>query len=145
MLLGFSFAGLVYGGIHLLAWNAPFPSHATLTLWRSSGVLLASSGFICVVFCALVMVPLFSVGDWITQRPFWRDPKTKLDQRYKAILKIVVSLGDSIIFGFPLIAFAVLYLAARVYLVVESFLQLAHLPDSAYALPAWSQYYPHVT
>jgi len=45
----------------------------------------------------------------------------------------------------PGIFFTVEYLAARVYLVVQSFLQLAHLLDSAYALPKWSQYFPHIT
>ena len=51
ILVGFSFAGLVYGGFHLLAWDAPFPSQLERTLWRGSGILLASSGI------ALIAVP----------------------------------------------------------------------------------------
>lgn len=37
------------------------------------------------------------------------------------------------------------YIGARGYLVVESFIQLVHLPDSAYLLPAWSRYSPHIS
>lgn len=40
--------------------------------------------------------------------------------------------------------FIVLYVLARVYLVVECFINLAHLPESAYELPKWSQYVPHI-
>ncbi|KAK4108127.1 hypothetical protein N656DRAFT_784667 [Canariomyces notabilis] len=38
----------------------------------------------------------------------------------------------------------VLYVLARVYLVVECFINLVHLPESAYKLPEWSQYVPHI-
>ena len=37
-----------------------------------------------------------------------------------------------------------LYVFSRVYLVVDSFLQLAHLPDAVYQVPNWSQYFPHI-
>lgn len=32
----------------------------------------------------------------------------------------------------------------RIFLVVECFVQLAQLLESAYQLPSWSQYYPHI-
>jgi hypothetical protein len=38
-----------------------------------------------------------------------------------------------------------LYALARVYLVVECFINLVHLPDSAYLVPQWSQYVPHIS
>jgi hypothetical protein len=37
-----------------------------------------------------------------------------------------------------------LYCFSRVYLVVDSFLQLAHLPDAVYQVTNWSQYFPHI-
>jgi hypothetical protein len=143
IVLGFSFAGLVYGGLHLLAWDAPFPSQVENTLWRSSGVLLASSGFICTLY--LLVITPFALGhEWIVDTPFWQDLKTRLGHRYEPLAKIVLNFVV-IVFGLPMMAFACAYLTARGYLVVESFLQLVHLPDSAYALPGWSQYYPHIT
>ncbi|KAK0647995.1 hypothetical protein B0T16DRAFT_407565 [Cercophora newfieldiana] len=48
--------------------------------------------------------------------------------------------------GFDLVVpvLVALYLLARVYLVVESFINLSHLPKSAYEMPAWSLYVPHI-
>lgn len=37
-----------------------------------------------------------------------------------------------------------LYVLARAYLVVECFLNLLHLPDSAFSVPQWSRYIPHI-
>jgi hypothetical protein len=39
----------------------------------------------------------------------------------------------------------VAYLAARFYIVVECFLNLAHLPLGVYNVPAWSRYIPHLS
>lgn len=33
-----------YAGLHLIAWTAPFPSPTKKTLWRLSGLTLATSG-----------------------------------------------------------------------------------------------------
>lgn len=40
--------------------------------------------------------------------------------------------------------FAVLYVFARVDLVVESFLSLAYLPESVLTTPKFSLYFPHI-
>jgi hypothetical protein len=42
--IGLSFASFIYGGLHLLAWNAPFPSRPQMLLWRISAVTVAVSG-----------------------------------------------------------------------------------------------------
>jgi hypothetical protein len=44
----------------------------------------------------------------------------------------------------PLFA-AGLYIFARVYLIVESFLNLAYLEESTFVVPNWLQYMPHIT
>ncbi|KAK5046862.1 hypothetical protein LTR84_007216 [Exophiala bonariae] len=46
ILVGFSIAGLAYGGLHLLAWDAPFSSQLEHNLWRISGIILACSGMV---------------------------------------------------------------------------------------------------
>jgi hypothetical protein len=45
-------AGLVYGGMHMLAWTAAFASAAEQALWRGSAVVLLVSGF--VLLCSVV-------------------------------------------------------------------------------------------
>jgi hypothetical protein len=141
--LGFSFAGLVYGGLHLLAWNAPFPSRLENKLWRSSGILLASSGFIYPL-SVLILAPFILGYKFAVWTSLWQVLKTRLGHWYKPLANAVSSVGDATLF-YLCVLFALVYLTARGYLVVESFLQLVHLPDSAYALPGWSQYYPHIT
>ncbi|OCL05632.1 hypothetical protein AOQ84DRAFT_379409 [Glonium stellatum] len=44
--VGFTFAGLTYGGLHLVAWNAPFPTRVEGLLWRVSSMALAASGIV---------------------------------------------------------------------------------------------------
>lgn len=38
-----------------------------------------------------------------------------------------------------------LYVLARAYLVVESFINLSHLPAGAYDVPQWATYFPHIS
>ena len=44
MLFGLLLAGVLYGGLHLLAWNVPFASRVERILWRFSGILITSAG-----------------------------------------------------------------------------------------------------
>lgn len=115
ILAGFTLAGFVYGAIHLIAWSAQFPSDAEKILWRASGLTLMASGFI--------------LG-----------------------FAVIVPYDSSNLFGmcfapcaFALMFYMVLcYVAARIYLVVECFITLTYLPLSAYEVPQWSQYFPHI-
>jgi hypothetical protein len=42
--IAFTTAGLIYGGLHLLAWIYPFVSHTQRVLWRICAVGVAASG-----------------------------------------------------------------------------------------------------
>lgn len=101
---GIIIAGIGYGGLHLLTWNAPFSSRAEQILWRFSGLLIPAS-----------IANLLALKSFKNSTAFF--------------LAISLALG---------------YLLARVFLVVECFLQLARLPQSAYLVPSWSQYFPHL-
>ncbi|KAK3503321.1 hypothetical protein B0T13DRAFT_456962 [Neurospora crassa] len=48
------------------------------------------------------------------------------------------------VFDFATCCFIPLYFLARGYLVVVAFINLAHLSDSAYSVPSWSKYVPHI-
>lgn len=48
------------------------------------------------------------------------------------------------VFDLATCCFIPLYFLARGYLVVVSFINLSHLSDSAYSLPSWSRYVPHI-
>ena len=115
--VGIIISGFLYGGLHLLAWNAPFRSRTEEWLWRSSGISIMVSG--------LYIIP---------------------------ILLLLVSSGDSSLSDFRFCLSCILslflgpvYVVARVYLVVECFINLAYLHDSVYEMPSWSQYFPHIS
>jgi hypothetical protein len=126
-LLGFTIAGCVYGGLHLSAWNAPFPTTTQSHLWHISGLILISSG--------PVMAIRLGVEYFVTERQRWT-----CDDGLCCCLACfpIVLWFLSVIFGYGI------YILARVYLVVESFIMLWHLPDGVYAVPRWTQYLPHI-
>jgi hypothetical protein len=109
-------SGLLYGGLHLLAWNAPFRSRAEEWLWRSSGISIMASG--------LYIIPLAS-------RISFKNSKS---------YNFVWNLSCVLTYFLNLV-----YMVARVYLVVECFINLAYLHDSVYEMPSWSQYFPHIS
>lgn len=60
IIMGFTLAGLIYGAMHLLAWNAPFKTAAEMLLWRGSALVLASSGPLL-----LLSIVFGSKGTWL--------------------------------------------------------------------------------
>ena len=53
---GFIISAFLYGGLHLLAWNAPFRSRTEEWLWRSSGIFIMASG-LCIIPLVLLVLP----------------------------------------------------------------------------------------
>jgi len=117
LVVGFTVAGLAYGGVHLIAWAAPFSSASEQILWRCSAAVLMASGFI---FPATLV---FS-EDVSTHRGC-----TGLVRDFVFALLILLS-------GF--------YVLARLYLVIECFLELSKLPTDVYKMPNWTNYWPHI-
>jgi hypothetical protein len=48
-----------------------------------------------------------------------------------------------VVFGLTFAGLALVYVAARVYLMVECFLNIAHLSGQVFQEPRWSQCIPH--
>ncbi|PON30792.1 hypothetical protein TGAM01_v200212 [Trichoderma gamsii] len=123
---------LAYGGIHLSVWNFEFPSGTERLLWRIASIGIAATSLV-----------LFAVGLGMKI----------LLELVKALVEIVSGrrqsrrqwreVGESI---YPCMgALAVLFYAlARVYIVVESFVSLRHVPIGVYLTPSWLQMMPHV-
>jgi hypothetical protein len=114
-------AGFLYGGVHLAAWQTKFKTKAEGQLWKISAITLAASG------------PL-GIPVIVFERA-WRGSDT-------------MSCGNfmiSMVMIWAVPAAAALYLVARVYLLVESFLNLMYLEESTFLVPNWLQYMPHIT
>lgn len=140
---GFAVAGFLYGGLHMLAWNAPFSSRLEQIFWR----VAASS----VTITPVLLLPVALLFD-----------KQALGQGGSDLMKLIQGRmvehkGGSIVF-WARIASVVLfvpvfaagpflwfsYVLGRVYLVVECFKNVAHLPEAVFEDVSWPAYLPHI-
>lgn len=185
--LGFSIFGLIYGGLHCVAWNAPFFTEIEKTLWRVSSLTITAT-----------IIPVFLVASWSLFPPFWQDPFGRITEIHTVLQNIQANVKPEdwislliswvmwiipirkivrllpqpwegfdedmikglahvayifllilffvykVIFDTIVILLLVIYTLTRLYLVVVCFINLAHLPDSAYLVPNWSRYVPHI-
>lgn len=129
--VGLFIAGSTYGGIHLMAWKPPVKSNTEIIIWRLSAI------FIMVFGCGTWLI-------WMLRRTWRTLPKEKVFVRWVdhtvALLRsrFVDRITDTAAFGAT-----VIYILARIYLVVECFVGVPRLPDSVFEAPAWAQYFPH--
>lgn len=143
----FSAAGLCYGGLHLLAWNTAFPNATSLWFWRMSALLIASS---CVLipswhaigrrYDASVSAHLHKFNGLLLDLQDDQSKQNKVLMLSSWSLCMCLLLTRKMVF----ILWLGLYIVARAFLVVECFIDLAHLPDSAFTEVNWSSYFPHI-
>ena len=110
-----------YGGIHLSAWNFEFPTSVESMIWRTACFIIIGGFFPLLALPSVLRItPTLASG----RRAWW-------------------TLADIVIYGFILLLF-LCYAAARLYLVVESFVSLRQVPIGVYAAVPWVQNIPHV-
>lgn len=114
---------LLYGAIHSLAWQYQFPTHAEQTIWRCASIATASSGLIAMVTAIRNIMQDRERAVW--PRNVW------------AKSTCILLLAIAYLFGF-------IAIAARSFLVVESFRALPNSPASIYEVPRWTAYIPHI-
>ena len=131
VLLGLMVSGLLYGGLHLLAWKMPFASRAECILWRFSGIFIISTG-----------LGFTGLKGFIKAYSVYKSARNHIDFADTLSITEVLFNAFVILFTFTL---CLGYLLARTFLVVECFLQLSRLPASAYETPEWSAYFPHIS
>lgn len=141
-----SVSGLLYGGLHLVAWNADFASHVELLLWRISAIFVACNGIVMGIVGLFLSSETARGASSATSlgmpNPSSRPRKGKRKVRVVYNKLLTAALFSSTLF-LPLLWFS--YVLARVYLVVEAFRNLAYLPAGAFETPEWPNYFPHIT
>ena len=86
---------------------------------------------------------LGSPGDWEDNfRSTWMKRIVKCVVFAMATLLVVLT---RLILDLVVAVAILVYCLARVYLVVECFINLSHLPESVFRVPVWSQYVPHIS
>jgi hypothetical protein len=111
-----SLSGMVFGGIHLLAWDFVFPSYVEKVVWKVASCYIAGN---------VAIFPVAYVGGLVREYTSW---KWGL-------------LGMGILFN---CGFTVAYLLAKLGLVVLMFRSLGHLPAGAF-VGTWVEGIPHLS
>ena len=115
---------LLYGGIHLATWDFHFASKTEHLLWKIA------------CFDIMGTIP-FGVLCYLGFDPYSLFPVRNFNN------ETLDNLCEPLLWAFysPL---ATLYALARLYIVVESFISLRHVPIGSYAAVPWVQDIPHV-
>lgn len=113
--------GCVFGAIHCLAWNSPFPTSQERLAWRiCSAATVAIPGlvFLALTFYVLIIVCISIFGD------------AGLFLTGALVQVIYHSVGLAYILG-------------RITLVILAFIGLRTLPADAFRTVDWNKYFPH--
>ena len=116
---------LVYGGVHLATWNFAFASKTEHLLWKIACIdIIATApiGFSCI----------HGLYYLYYRFELWRADMRILSNFYKCLFWAIIY------------TLSVPYALARIYIVVESFIGLRHVPIGVYAAVPWVQAIPHV-
>lgn len=131
----------IYGGVHLSAWEAAFPSNLEQILWRVSCILIAT--FTIAVFTIRGIISVWGI---VMEKVNWRhsDP---INKRIIAHLLSLLQVSETVLALILLLLSLLLILAmgaARCYIVVESFICLRVVPAGVYRAIVWADYIPHI-
>lgn len=111
---------VLFGAIHIAAWNTTLPSQPELWMWRSSSVICSS---ISLVFAVT----------WLMIDYFFSERAEHLNPERAGHL-------FDLLFKFTIMT----YVIVRLYMIFEVFFSMRALPYSAYETVSWSAYIPHI-
>ena len=115
-LLSFCVTGIIFGGIHLSAWNFGFTTDAEKKAWRVTSLILAGVPLAMIVFCLTLT----------------------LGRRQESADETDGSGGKWVSWGIALI------LLSRLILLGLMFASLRSMPCSAHQSVTWTLYVPHL-
>jgi hypothetical protein len=107
--------GTVFGAIHCATWNIDFPTAVEMWMWRSCSSLIVA---IPVILLLLILVGLSSVDE-----SHWTE-------KAMIIIGVIVPI--------------LMYVIARLVLIILPLFALRALPSGAFMDLNWSTYIPHL-
>lgn len=122
LMAGTTFAGTCYGGLHLIAWANQFPSYTESVIWRAASITILATGPMIAVLWIIVL----SANSII--RSLYTTDIGRSTIRYLVYFIIALLL--------------LWYMLCRTFIVVECFILLARIPQSALRVPTWAAYVP---
>ncbi|KAJ6442904.1 hypothetical protein O9K51_04082 [Purpureocillium lavendulum] len=125
LLGGAAFGGVVFGGVHLLAWDMEFPTDIEHILWKVSSII--------------TMFAPASYGVLVFSYSYIRDRLEERRQEGWRHVSRAGKVGYYIVQSLGMLAFVL----ARVFLLVEALRSLYYLPRDAF-VASWAANAPHV-
>lgn len=118
-----SLCAMIFGAIHCIAWNFPFPSQTEKTMWRASSLIIVCIPFLLLCFSLLRLIFIHvSVGI------------TDIDTTHRAKVMFVLNIIGLIV-----------YIPSRIILVLLTLLSLRSLKEKALEDVDWTSFIPHVS
>jgi hypothetical protein len=114
------FGSITYGGLHVAAWNAFFPTMIERLIWRISSLYITSVSLLF-TFVLITM----TVGRQVFH---WRFSDGNICVNSFILLFLTITLG---------------YALCKFFLLLEAFVSIRELPPHAYKTPQWTQLIPH--
>lgn len=158
-----------YGGLHILAWRAHFPTIIECYAWRVSALVIGISGFVLAIERAYTRwaLPLhFRIKlrryNWDHDAALANDKPMFYDRSFEMLQLAGVRMERAFQrlnphASFPLewdipaqlaascaILVVSTFFLARMYIVVEAFLSLRSMPVAMYESPNWTNWVPHI-
>jgi hypothetical protein len=118
--------GLILLAVHLAAWKTSVPSDIESLLWRASAIVMGSGLSINAIFGKAI------VGCYHWLCAYFHGGRFAHDRGLIPIAELVDDVKNALFFIY-LMLFILVYIAARVYLVLECFFQLRAVPIGVYA------------
>lgn len=109
---------VIFGGVHCLAWNFPFPTSEEKLVWR-----------ICAIFVTADPVVLGVICNWGTDYVYMPTPFELLEQ---GVVGVMISLLTAC------------YVVSRGILFVITLLALRYSPAGVYQTIPWASFIPHL-
>jgi hypothetical protein len=126
----FATFGAIFGGIHLIGWNFTYPTLIEQMVWRVSALLIT-------------VIPSYLIFCEHLARYSWGfEPHTPEAQQLE-----IRGFGPKLVLFLVLIALflIIVYVFARLTLVVQSFVLMRKQPASAFCSVDWTLFFPHLS
>jgi hypothetical protein len=136
-------ATLVFGGIHIAAWNFDFPTPAERILWRVCSILSSTLPSVLLVIDAL-NAKMQVLRDRGIEEDF--DPEDDIGAvvyRADCLTTLLCSCCGSIVHSLLVLAFTTLYMLSRLAVIALALSSLRSMPDGVYKT-TWAKNIPSI-
>ena len=124
----FPIFGAVFGGLHCLGWTLKFPTRSEQFIWKVGSTTIA---VLPLLYYLTAVFSKYTNAGGLSGT--WRLPVIKTVLRAVAVVVAIIS-----------IALSVVYMLARIILLIEAVVLLRKQPTSVFLVVDWTKFVPHI-